>query len=179
MMHHKDPQLIAKSLAGNKAASKQLYERYEQYWFRLCLRYGHNRSEAQDIFQEGVVKVFQGLDKFDVERGIFKNWSSKIMVNEALKYLKKHEWQHSFKDIELAENEADVSINILEEITVKELIKVVQQLPAGYRIVFNMYEIEGYTHREIAEVLRISVGTSKSQLFKAKKTLQQKLKIMF
>ena len=116
------------------------------------------------------MKVFEALDKFDAERGTFANWSNRVIVNEALKYLKKHQWQQTFEDIEMATGRADVSENILEKITAKELTALIQQLPLGYRVVFNMYEIEGYSHKEIAETLNISVGTSKSQLSKAKKT---------
>ncbi len=174
-----DQLLIKEILGGKREAAASLYARHERYWFRLCLRYGRNRSEAQDIFQEGVVKVFEVLDKFDVERGTFANWSNRVIVNEALKYLKKHQWQQTFEDIETVTDRADMSENILEKITAKELTTLIQQLPLGYRIVFNMYEIEGYSHKEIAETLNISVGTSKSQLSKAKKMLREQLKVLF
>lgn len=174
-----DQLLIKEILGGKREAAASLYAQHERYWFRLCLRYGRDRSEAQDIFQEGVVKVFEALDKFDAERGTFANWSNRVIVNEALKYLKKHQWQQTFEDIEMATGRADVSENILEKITAKELTALIQQLPLGYRVVFNMYEIEGYSHKEIAETLNISVGTSKSQLSKAKKTLREQLKVLF
>lgn len=174
-----DQQLVQQILSGKSAASKRLYERHETYWFRLCLRYGRIRSEAQDIFQEGVIKVFRGLERFDAAKGSFQAWSNRVMVNEALKYLQKNQWQQSFEDLEAADAEPDISENILGKITVKELIEIVQQLPAGYRVIFNMYEIEGYSHREIAEAMNISIGTSKSQLSRAKKILQQKIKILF
>ncbi|MFT6150404.1 MAG: RNA polymerase sigma-70 factor (ECF subfamily) [Saprospiraceae bacterium] len=171
-------QLIQEAQKGNQSAIQKLYEYYETYWFRLCLRYGRNRSEAQDIFQEGAVQVFQKLEKFDVNRGNFKSWSSRVIINQALKYLKKHQWQQSFEDLETIENEVDFSIHIIEKISAKELIEVIQQLPTGYRMIFNMHEIEGFSHREIAEALHISVGTSKSQLSKAKRMLREKLKVI-
>ncbi len=174
-----DQLLIKEILRGKREAAASLYAQHERYWFRLCLRYGRNKSEAQDIFQEGVAKVFERLDKFDVERGTFANWSNRVIVNEALKYLKKHQWQQTFEDIETVGNRADVSEDILEKITAKELTALIQQLPLGYRVVFNMYEIEGYSHKEIAETLNISVGTSKSQLSKAKRTLREQLKVLF
>jgi len=174
-----DHLLIKQSCQGNEAAKAELYDKYELGWFRLCLRYGRSRAEAQDMFQEGAVKVFQVLNKYDVERGSFGAWSNRVIINIALKYLQKYQWQQSFEDLEAVENEPDISVDILEQITMKELIEIVQQLPAGYRMVFNMHEIEGYNHREIAEILNISIGTSKSQLFKAKKLLQQKLNILF
>ena len=178
-MMQDDLTLIKKSLQGDRAATEGLYMRHEPYWFRICQRYGRNRSEAQDIFQEGVVRVFQMLEKFDAARGNFQGWSNKVMVNAALQYLKKHHWQQSFEDLSIAEGEIDWSVDALGKISAKELIEVIQQLPSGYRVVFNMYEIEGYSHREIAEALNISVGTSKSQLSKAKKLLRHQLNILF
>lgn len=174
-----DQLLIKKILNGKREAAASLYARHETYWFRLCLRYGRNRAEAQDIFQEGVGKAFEVLNKFDAERGTFANWSNRVIVNEALKYLKKHQWQQTFEDIDSATNTADVSESILEKITAKELTALIQKLPLGYRLVFNMYEIEGYSHKEIAETLNISVGTSKSQLSKAKRMLREQLKVLF
>ncbi len=174
-----DSVLIKNILAGDKTATQMLYERHERHWFRLCLRYGRNRPEAQDIMQEGLVMVFRDLVQFDAARGEFRSWSNRVMVNAALRFLKKNQWQQSFEDLEMAETEADLSENILEKITAKELVQVIQQLPSGYRVIFNMYEIEGFSHQEIAETLNISEGTSKSQLSKAKKALRQKLEVLF
>lgn len=171
--------LIKKARKGNKPATEKLYAEFEQKWFCLCLRYARNQSEAEDIFQEGVLRIFQNLDKFYHEKGSFQGWTNKIIINAALKYLKKYQWQQSFKDLELIEDQAIWSDDILGDITAKELISVIQQLPSGYRVVFNMREIEGYSHKEIAEALNITVGTSKSQLYKAKKVLQQKIKVLF
>lgn len=156
-----------------------MYEQHESYWFRICLRYGRNRTDAQDIFQEGVGKVFQVLDQFDEARGSFEAWSNRVIVNEALKYLKKNQWQASFEELENIEPEVEWPLEEGPDISAKALTQMIQQLPFGYRVVFNMYEIEGYTHREIATYLGISVGTSKSQLSKAKRTLQQQLKQLF
>ena len=177
---NKDEQiLIQKIEAGDKIAMQQLYEQHERHWFRLCLRYGKNRSEAQDILQEGLISVFRDLGQFDAKRGAFKSWSNRVMVNAALRYLKKHQWQQSFEDLEIVGSTTDLSQNVLDNISAKELTLIIQQLPSGYRMVFNMYEIEGFSHKEIAEHLNISIGTSKSQLFKAKKMLRQKLEILF
>ncbi len=178
-MNQQEIQLIQKVRSGNQKAIQALYGKYEPHWFRVCLRYGRNRDEAQDIFQEGAIKVFQALRQFDSNRGAFSTWSNRIFVNIALKYLKKYQWQQSFEDLSMVAGEVDWQESIIGRITAKELIELIQQLPSGYRVVFNMYEIEGYTHKEIAAELNISVGTSKSQLFKAKKMLQQKLKVLF
>ena len=171
--------LINQVLAGNRQAERDLYDMYKQYWFRLCLRYGRNRSEAEDILQEGLLYIFRDLKQFDSNRGKFKSWSGRVLVNAALRYLKKHQWQQSFVDLEMVTAEATVSDDVLARISAKELTQLIQQLPSGYRVVFNMYVIEGYSHNEIAEKLNISVSTSKTQLFKAKRALKEKLKVLF
>lgn len=171
--------LIQKILRGDEVAMQKLYEQHERFWFRLCLRYGRSRAEAQDILQEGLIMVFRDLAQFDPDRGAFATWANRVIVNAALRYLKKHQWQQSFEDLEQIENEPDFSIHILENITAKELTEVIQQLPSGYRIVFNMYVFDGYAHKEIAEALNISIGTSKSQLSKAKRQLRAKVDLLF
>ena len=171
----KEQQLINKAKRGDKRASQQLYEQYERYWFRICLRYGKNRNEAQDILQEGLIAVFRGLKTFNTTKGNFKSWSSKVVVNAALQYLKKHQKQRVFSDLTEAQTNVDFSANILDRLAAKELIALIQQLPLGYRLVFNMYVLEGYSHQEIAQQLNISVGTSKSQLSKAKRTLRERI----
>ena len=178
-MNHNDNHYINQILKGDKAAMQGLYQSHERFWFRLCLRYGRNRSEAQDILQEGLMMVFKDLKQFDAERGEFKSWSNRVMVNAALRYLKKYQWQQSFEDLEMVENEMDISETALQALNAKELTGIIQQLPSGYRIVFNMYVIEGFSHKEIAATLNISVGTSKSQLSKAKKLLRQKMEKLF
>ncbi len=167
-------QLLALISSSDEKSYKTIYELHESYWFRICLRYARNRDEAQDIFQEGVIKVFQSLRLFNAQRGLFKNWSGKIIVNEALKYLKNQLWQDSFKDIETSPEVSEWTDNHYEHLTAKELTEMIQKLPLGYRLVFNMFELEGYSHAEIAKELNINIGTSKSQLFKAKKLLQEK-----
>lgn len=178
-MNENENNLINQILAGNRRAERTLYDMYKQYWFRLCLRYGRNRSEAEDILQEGLLYVFKDLKQFDSNRGKFKSWSSRVLVNAALRYLKKNQWQQSFADLEIVTIEAAISNDILERISAKELTQLIQKLPSGYRVVFNMYVIEGYSHKEIAEQLNISVSTSKTQLFKAKRALRKKLEVLF
>ncbi|MCH2085407.1 MAG: RNA polymerase sigma factor [Saprospiraceae bacterium] len=170
--------LIERIIKGDQAAMQQLYQQHERYWFQICLRYGRSRSEAQDILQDGLIRVFKDLYQFDPKRGQFSTWSNRLMVNAALNYLKKYQWQYSFEDLDAVMNEPDFSETALQRISAKEIVQVIQQLPTGYRVVFNMYEMEGYSHREIAEALNISVGTSKSQLSKAKKMLRQKIEVL-
>lgn len=173
-----DSSLIKSYLRGDRAAMQQLYERHEQYWFRLCLRYGRNRSEAQDIMQDGLVQIFKTLKQFDTVKGSFSAWSNRIMVTTALQHFRREKYRVS-EDLDFVAEEADTSENVFDKISAKELTQIIQQLPDGYRMVFNLYEIEGYKHQEIAKMLEISVGTSKSQLSKAKKMLRAQLEKIF
>lgn len=174
-----DNTLVQSILSGDKSAERKLYEQHSQRWFRLALRYGKNRGEAQDVFQEGLISIFKDLHQFDSERGTFIHWSNRVLVNSALRFLKKNQWQNTFSDLEVVEHQKEVSENILDQIAAKELVGMIQKLPLGYRIVFNLYAIEGFSHKEIAEQLEISVGTSKSQLSKAKKALRSLLEGYF
>lgn len=171
--------LVKQVAKGSEDAVRQLYKMYDRYWFRICLRYGGSRFEADDIFQEGLLAVFKDVKQFNPEKGSFKGWSSKVFVNAALRYLKKNQWQQSFTDINLAQNYEELSEGILDQLSAKELTALIQQLPSGYRVVFNMYVLEGYKHKEIAEVLNINIGTSKSQLSKAKQILRNKIEQLF
>lgn len=174
-----DNDLIKNILHGQKSAERILYERHRQRWFRLALRYGKNKVEAQDVFQEGLISIFKDLHQFDFKRGEFIHWSNRVLVNAALRFLKKNQWQNTFTDLKVAKNEQEISESILDKIAAKELVQIIQQLPLGYRIVFNMYVIEGFSHKEIAAQLEISIGTSKSQLSKAKKALRNILEDFF
>ena len=156
-----------------------LYQRHERVWFRLCLRYARSRSDAQDILQEGLIQIFRDLSQFDDRRGTFSNWSNRVLVNAALRYLRKNQWQNSFDDLEMATQEPVLNESAIDKLSAQELTQLIQQLPTGYRVVFNMYVMEGYNHREIAETLNISEGTSKSQLHKAKKLLRQQIESLF
>jgi RNA polymerase sigma factor (sigma-70 family) len=174
-----DIDLIKSILKGKKPAERILYERHRQRWFRLALRYGTSKLEAQDIFQEGLVSIFKDLHQFDSKRGEFVHWSNRVLVNAALRFLKSNQWQNTFTDLKVAGNEQEVSENVLDKIAAKELVQIIQQMPLGYRVVFNMHVVEGFSHKEIAKELEISIGTSKSQLSKAKKALRNMLEEFF
>lgn len=167
--------IIKKSIEGNKNAQNTLYEQYRTRWYMTSLRYGKNKMEAEDIFQESLINIFNRLQTFDQTKGAFSTWSSKVIINSALKYLKKNSWANSMAGLENSLNVESAGENVYEKLSAKELTYQIQKLPIGYRLVFNMYAIEGFSHREIAEQLEISVGTSKSQLFKARKELQKRL----
>lgn len=141
----------------------------------ICLRYAPSRMEAEDMLQEGLISVFKELKQYDPKRATFSAWSNKVMVNASLQHLRK--WKKlSFNDgVELYENQLSTKEDIFDTIGAKELTSLVQNLPDGYRVVFNLYVIEGYKHKEIAEMFSISENTSKSQLLKAKKMLRKQL----
>lgn len=126
------------------------------------------------------MKVFEHLEKFDPSKGSFPGWSNTIVVRESIRFLKSAKWQDSFADLsDLNDPVAEGAPEIHDELSAKELIELIQKLPFGYRLVFNLYEIEGYSHREIAKLIGISEGTSKSQLAKARKAIRQHIKLLF
>ena len=141
--------------------------------FGVCLRYAEDRDDAADILQDGFVQVFKYIDSF--RGGSLEGWIRRIMVNMAIAhYRKKARFQTT--DIETA-YEVHVDETALSSMSSAEILKVIQGLPTGYRTVFNLYEIEGYTHPEISELIGISVGTSKSQLSRAKEMLRKQIAV--
>jgi RNA polymerase sigma-70 factor (ECF subfamily) len=140
--------------------------------FAVCLRYSKNKEEAEEILQEGFMKVFTHLHQFNFE-GSFEGWIRKIMVNCALQKYRNNARLHAVVDIETNQYKIAETENIMAQIGTKELVNMVQQLPPGYRLVFNLYVFEGMKHREIAEHLGISEGTSKSNLYDARALLQK------
>ncbi|MEE9371688.1 MAG: sigma-70 family RNA polymerase sigma factor [Saprospiraceae bacterium] len=171
--------LIEGCLRQDPKSQRGLYEKYRQSWFMTCLRYARNRMEADDIFQDGLMNVFKNLKQFDAKKAAFSTWSHRVMVNAALQYLRK--W-NQIDNLSLSESyvaEPIVEEDINDKMNAQELIKMIQKLPVGYRIVFNMYVLEGYKHKEIADILGITVSTSKTQLFKAKKILQKEVEFLF
>ena len=141
----------------------------------ICLRYAPNKAEAEDMLQEGLISVFKELKQYDPKRATFSAWSNKVMVNAALQYLRKWKKLNFNQHIDDYEDQFMQQEEVSDKIGAKELNSMVQNLPDGYRIVFNLYVMEGYKHREIAEKLSISENTSKSQLMKAKNMLRGQL----
>jgi RNA polymerase sigma factor (sigma-70 family) len=139
------------------------------------LRYAPNKSEAEDMLQEGLINVFKELKQYDPKKATFSAWSNKVVVNAALQYLRKWKNLNLNQSIENYENSFAQTEDVIEKLSTKELNSFVQKLPDGYRVVFNLYVMEGYKHREIAELLSISESTSKTQLLKAKKMLSTRL----
>src|SRR5215211_8723865 len=160
-------QLIEGCIKGERQSQSQLYKQFMQPMFNVCLRYARNREEAEEILQEGFMRVFEYVHQYKFA-GSFEGWMRKIMVNCALqKYRSKGYLRPLIKeDTTALENIGHE--DIISQIGTKELMKMVQQLPPAYRLVFNLYVFEGMKHREIAELLNISEGTSKSNLSDAR-----------
>lgn len=165
-------QLLDDCLDGNPAAQKKLYEQLAGKMMGVCLRYARNEDEAKDVLQDGFVKVFQKLSSFKRE-GSFEGWVRRIMVNTALDYLRKNKTNHQMIDADSVDYLLESDDFIFESLAAEDLLKILQKIPDGYRTVFNMFAIEGYSHKEIADELDISVNTSKSQYSRARNHLKK------
>ena len=166
---------------ADRAAQQQLYRQYYSYALSVCLRYTRQRDEALEVVNDGFLKVFGSVSRFDAERyevgSSFRGWLKKIMIRTAIDYFRAHEKHHLPQDLtDLPHEPADASHTPLDTLAYDDLLRLVQRLPPAYRTVFNLFAIDGYTHEEIAQHLGITTGTSKSNLFKARAYLQQFLK---
>ena len=173
-----DEKLVNGCLRGESSFQRALYEKYKVQLFRVCLRYAKDRPEAEDMLQDGFIKIFSDLHQFS-RQGPLGAWLRRVVVNVALQHLRKK--KKLIADVEMDQISDDYKVDaaVFSEMNLKALTKLIQQLPTGYRVVFNMFVIEGYSHKEFAEQLKISENTSKSQLSKAKATLRRMLqKIM-
>ena len=168
-LHKKQSVLIKKAVAQNREAQQLIFEQYSPKMLGVCRQYVKDIHHAEDLMLSGFLKVFTKLHTFKKE-GSFEGWIRKIIVNTCLTYLNKK------NPIQLIDEDFvfdDAATESLENTSVEEIQKLIDQLPEGYKLVFNLYAIEGYKHSEIAKKLNISAGTSKSQLFKARKWLQE------
>ena len=173
-MSDNDYDLLYRCLQKEVAAEYQLYHRFAPKVYGICLRFGGNEMEAEDILQNGFIHLFSNLDQFRFE-GNLEAWVKRIFVNTAINHYKKNlkfsqevELEHACEDVTNLED-------ALSMISTKELLEMIQRLPIGYRTVFNLYVIEDYQHKEIAQMLGISEGTSKSQLNRAKSMIRRML----
>jgi RNA polymerase sigma-70 factor (ECF subfamily) len=139
--------------------------------YGVCLRYAENPEDAGDILQEGFIKVYRNLDKFRAE-GSFEGWIRRIFVNTAIEHFRKRIKLYNVTEVQENTIE-DNELNALDSLAVKDIVNMIHELSPGYKVVFNMHVIEGYSHKEIAEVLGITEGTSKSQLARAKGALKK------
>ena len=169
----KERELIRDCKKGKSYAQKAVYDKYASMMMAVCIRYIKDQMEAEHVMVGGMVKVFKKIDQFQ-EEGSFEGWIRRIMVNESLMYLRKHKPMSRDMDIDELHEEPNADV-LSEALNADDLMQLVEALPVGYRTVFNLYAIEGYKHDEIAEMLGISTGTSKSQLNRARKLLQKQL----
>lgn len=167
-------QLIESCLNGDANAFEQLFLMYAGKMMTVCRRYASSHSEAEDLLQEGFLRVYQNLGSFEF-KGSFEGWVRKIMVNTALRQKISKEKISLVAQSEVNEYEKVQEPDALSMLSEEEILKLIEEMPTGYKIVFNLNIIEGYSHKEIASLLGIEEGTSRSQLVKARRLLQSKL----
>ncbi|WP_452602046.1 RNA polymerase sigma factor [Pontimicrobium sp. MEBiC06410] len=172
-LYKNESKLIKRAIDNNREAQHVLYELHAPKMLSICRYYIKDVQHAEEAMLNGFFKVFSNLKSFKGE-GSFEGWIRRIMVREAISFLRQKK-TIEFPVETIVEVNNDTTNNIQTEINVEQIQQLIDTLPEGYKVVFVMYAIEGYKHQEIAEMLNISLGTSKSQLFKARKMLQQKI----
>lgn len=166
---------IADAKDGNVRAQRHIYDALADKMYAVCLRYADNAEDAQDILQDGFVTLFGKLDTYSGE-GSFEGWARKIFVNTALMALRKNSVLKEASDVEEAFNVSSEDPSALSKIGYKDLLKMIEELPSGARTVFNLYAVEGFSHKEIAEMLGITEVGSRTQYMRARAVLQDKIK---
>ena len=167
--------IINGCLAGNRRDQELLYRRHAAKLYAVCLQYSGNNEEARDILQEGFIKIFENLVHFKYE-GSFEGWMRRITVNTALEKFRSKHNLYRVDDIELLpEFDAEPDNQDYAGLEAADLLEIIRELPTKYRMVFNLYAIEGYSHNEIGKMINISEGTSKSNLSRARVILQRRV----
>jgi len=163
--------------SGKTRDQEVLYKAFSEEMFGVCLYYSKDYTEAEDILHEGFIKIFKNVSKFR-HKGSFEGWMKRIMINTALEKFRKEKHLHAVTNID--DHDEDFSSDdIVSDISARDLINLIQQLSPKYRMVFNLYAIEGYSHKEIGKMMGISEGTSKSNLARARGILQKNVKLQF
>jgi RNA polymerase sigma factor (sigma-70 family) len=158
-------------LRNDAAAQRELYNRYSPKMLAVCYRFGHNREDAEDMLQEGFIKVFSQLHTFQ-NKGAFEGWIRRIIVHTCINNLKKNKRFNESVDIVYASSIQTREESVPSIVQAKQIVECIRMLPLGYRTVLNLYAIEGYSHKEIAEMLDIEESTSRSQYTRAKQMLE-------
>lgn len=166
-------QLVAQCKQQDRKAQERLYHQFSGKFFTLCLKYSSSYEQAKDNLQEGFLKIFENISQFR-GKGTFEGWMTRIIINTSLKEYQKKPVFLSVKEEITEEPEVEIED---EELSVDFLIQIIQELPDRYRLVFNLYAMDGYTHKEISELLNISIGTSKSNLARARLKLKEKIEL--
>lgn len=169
-----DSALVEKCIDGDQRAQRMLFEKFAPKMLGVCMRYSRSSEQAEDVLQDGFVKVFTKLSYYKGD-GSLEGWIRRIVVNTALDQIRKNT---KFKD-DVALDDVDYRLelkgNVLEDLAAEDLLQLINEMPSGYKVVFNMFAIEGYSHKEIAEELDVSENTSKSQYSRARAYLKKKL----
>jgi RNA polymerase sigma-70 factor (ECF subfamily) len=175
---HKVKDIIDGCLSGSRRDQELLYRRYAPRLYAVCLRYTGNTEEARDVLQEGFIKIYENLERYSRE-GSFEGWIRKIIVNTALEKYRNRYYLSRVDDIDGVEEQlSEPDTDDFAGLEATDLLNMIMELPPKYRMVFNLYAIEGYTHKEIGAMLGISEGTSKSNLSRARDILQKKVMIL-
>lgn len=171
---YSDGELIEKCLARDPKAQEALYKRFASRMYSVCLRFARNTLEADDLLQEGFIRVFSFLNNYR-NQGSLEGWIRRTIVNTAINYY--HQRAKDYAEVSYEKADADhlLTEDAIDQLSLDELLKLIQELPEGYRMVFNLYVLEGYSHQEIAVMLGITESTSKSQLSRARLSLQQRI----
>lgn len=169
-----DVTLIKECSRGNAKAQRALFDKFAPKMLAVCMRYLKNMDEAEDALQDGFVKVFQKIPEFKME-GSLEGWIRRIMVNNSLDAIRRNKKQLLEDDVDTVQHKVSFTDFQFDDMDLQHLMKIIQSLPDGYRVVFSMFAIEGYSHKEIAETLGVSENTSKSQYSRARALLREKL----
>ncbi|WP_281540985.1 RNA polymerase sigma factor [Maribacter aestuarii] len=172
-LYKNERQLIKKAIAGNNDAQQRLYSKHAPKMLGVCRQYIKDVHFAEDVMVQGFLKMFRKLHTFNHE-GSFEGWVRRIMIRESISYLRKQ--QFVVYDDEVFQNNQGSEVSQSMDLDTEHIQQLIDGLPQGYKMVFILYAVEGYKHAEIADMLSITESTSKSQLFKARKMLQEKLK---
>ena len=167
----REEEIIQGCIENKASAQEKLYALYSRRMMAICLRYTRSRPEAEDIFHEAFIKVFKNIHTW--QGGSFEGWMRRIFVNTAINHFHQNKKYFDHVDASYAESVLSTSENIISQLSNQELLEIIDRLPEGYKLIFNLHVVEGYNHSEIAEMLNIAEGSSKSQLSKAKAYLKK------
>ena len=169
-----DSALVKKCVDGDQRAQRMLFEKFAPKMLGVCMRYSKSSEQAEDVLQDGFVKVFTKLSYYKGD-GSLEGWIRRIIVNTALDQIRKNAKFQSDVALDDVDYKLELKGNVLENLAAEDLLQLINEMPAGYKVVFNMFAIEGYSHKEIAEELNVSENTSKSQYSRARAYLKKKL----
>lgn len=168
-----ETKLIKRVLEGDKSAFKNLYAVHQKFHFLTCRRYIQSAEDAKDVLQEAYIEIYRSLSRYDQSKSSYKTWSNRIVINRCLMHIRKfHNSMFLLNVVDLIKGPS-IKPTVETNLNLEDLTKLIATLPVGYRTVFNMFVVDGYSHKEIADQLNISINTSKSQLSKAKKALRE------